>query len=169
MNQLQTKRNPWPIVIISYFVVFITFVVIFIVFAARQRTDLVRQDYYEEEIRFQHHIDRVSRTRAISAELGIAYDSRRQFITVTLPVAQANRQPTGRIFLYCPSDARLDQNIQLAVDKQGLQLVDGKKLQAGLWKVRVEWSVNGQEFVFNKSIVVGLQTGSQASMIHFRP
>ena len=53
-----------------------------------------------------------------------------------------------------PSDARLDQNIRLAVDQKGSQLVDTKKLRPGLWKVRVEWSVNGEEFFFDKSIVV---------------
>jgi hypothetical protein len=157
MNQLQTKRNPWPIVIISYFVVFITFIVVFVIFAARQRTDLVRQDYYDEEIRFQQQIDRVSRTRPISAEVGVTYDSSRQLITITLPVAQANRQPAGKILLYRPSDARLDRNIRLAVDEKGSQLVDTKKLRAGLWKVRVEWSVDGHEFFFDKSIVVNFR------------
>jgi hypothetical protein len=154
MNQPQAKRNPWPLVIISYFVVFITFIVMFVVFAVRQKTDLVRQDYYDEEIRFQNHIDRVSRTQPISAGVGVVYDSSRQLITVTLPVDHANRQPAGKIMLYRPSDARLDQNIQLAVDEKGSQLVDTKKLRSGLWKVRVEWSVNGQEFFFDQSIVV---------------
>ena len=154
MNKSRTKLNPWPVAIISFFVMAIAFIVSFIVFASGQRADLVRQDYYEEEIRFQHQIDRVSRTESISAQVGIAYDSAGRFIAVTLPALQADQQPTGRILLYRPSDARLDQSIRLALDPTGVQRLDAKRLRSGLWKIRVQWNVSGQEFFFDKSIVV---------------
>ena len=64
-------RNPWPIAIVSYFIIFIAFIAWFITFAMRQKMDLVRDDYYDQEIRFQQQIDRVQRTQSISTPRGV--------------------------------------------------------------------------------------------------
>src|ERR1035438_5936584 len=111
MNTPSNQRSLWPVSIISFFILAIIFVVSYVVFASRQRTDLVRQDYYDQEIRFQNHIDRMSRTRFISADAGIVYDAAQKFIAITLPPSSTNQLPVGEIFLYRPADERLDQNI----------------------------------------------------------
>jgi hypothetical protein len=41
------------------------------------------------------------------------------------------------------------------VNFDGIQEVDAQKLRAGLWKVRVFWNVDGQEYFFDQPIVVG--------------
>ena len=53
MNPSHPKKslNPWPYAVIGFFVVFISLIVIFIVFSLGQEIQLVRPDYYEEEIR----------------------------------------------------------------------------------------------------------------------
>jgi hypothetical protein len=154
MNTPSNQRSFWPVSIISFFILAIIFVVSYVVFASRQRTDLVRQDYYDQEIRFQNHIDRMSRTRFISPDAGIVYDTAQKFIAITLPRSSTNQLPVGDIFLYRPADERLDQNIPITVDQKGMQVVDAKNLETGLWKVRVEWKVDDQEFYFEKSIVI---------------
>jgi len=60
----------------------------------------------------------------------------------------------GRIQLYRPSDARLDRDLPLALDVNGLQRLDAKRLHAGPWNIRVQWSVDGEEFFLSRSIVV---------------
>jgi len=42
----------------------------------------------------------------------------------------------------------------IAVDAAGVQQVDAGKLQAGLWKVRVQWTVNGEEYFVDRVVVV---------------
>jgi len=139
----------------AFFALFIMFIVAFIVFATRQKIDLVRHDYYEEEVRFQQQLDRLTRTRPVHAEVAVAYDAGHQQITLTLPAAHAHRPATGQIHFYRPSDAGLDRDIELAVNFDGIQEVDAQKLRAGLWKVRVFWNVDGQEYFFDQPIVVG--------------
>lgn len=146
--------NPWPVAIIAFFALFITAVIAFIIFASRQRVDLVRPDYYEEEMRYQGQLDRLNRTRSISSQVAVDYNTRQQHILITLPREQAEHRPTGRIQLYRPSNASLDRSVPLAVDAAGLQQVDAAKLQAGLWKVRVQWTVNGEEYFVDRVIVV---------------
>src|SRR5689334_23052461 len=61
-SKMKKRINFWPFAIIGWFIIFATFIAIFGVFAARQKVDLVRTDYYDAEIRFQKQIERQERT-----------------------------------------------------------------------------------------------------------
>lgn len=153
-TQTTTRLNLWPYAIISYFVVFVSCVIAFIAWSVRHNMDLVRQDYYEQEIRYQDQIERLKRTQPLNAEVNVAYELARQRITITLPAAHA-AQARGRIHFYRPSDAKLDRDFPLSVGADGSQTLDARSLHAGHYKVRVEWTSGGQEFFFDRSIVVG--------------
>ncbi len=156
MNQkIKPRRNPWPIVIIAYFIVFISFTAVIVVYLSRQKMDLVRGDYYDDEIRYQEQLDRMNRTQPFSSQVSVAYSSAQQLITIALPQAQAQSKPSGRIRLYRPSDESLDQEIKLAVSPDGVQKVNAKSLRSGLWKVRVYWTVNGQDYFFGETVIIG--------------
>lgn len=154
MSALTKKFNPWPFAIIAYFAVFIAGIVGFVIFATRQKMDLVRADYYDEEIRFQEQIDRANRTKSLNAPIAIRYDASRSTLFLSLPTTPAQRVTKGRVQLYRPSDARLDLATQLTLGDDGVQQLDAKKLKPGLWKVRVLWELDGQEYFFDKSIVI---------------
>ena len=150
-----THRNPWPVALVVFFVVLISGIITFVVWSARHRMDLVRTDYYDEEIKFQQQLDRLNRTRPISAQVTIGYDSAHDVITIKLPPAPTPEFPAGRIRLYRPSDAHLDHHLRLAADANGSQRIDARKLRPGLWKVRVQWTVEGREYFFDQPVIVG--------------
>ncbi len=155
-----SRPNPWPIAIVVYFIIFIGFIICFTVFATRQKVDLVRADYYEEEIGFQKQLDRLNRSQSFSSATAIAYDTARQQVAIQLPSIPANATVTGNIHFYRPSDASLDQDAKLSVDARGTQYFDAKTLKTGLWKVRVQWKVNDQEYSLDQSIVIVPAPGS---------
>lgn len=150
----KSSRNPWPIAIIAYFIVFITFIASFITFATRQKVDLVRSDYYDDEIGYQKQIERESHTLSGSSKVTIAYKADTQQIVLRFPGKQDFTNTTGNIHLYRPSDASIDQEMPLAVGVDGMQSLDAKKLKFGLWKVRVQWTVNGEEYYSDQPLVV---------------
>ncbi|MGO8698466.1 MAG: FixH family protein [Limisphaerales bacterium] len=153
-------QNPWPIAIVCYFIIFIAFIAWFITFAMRQKMDLVRDDYYDQEIRFQQQIDRAQRTQSVSTQVTIAGDAANHFISIGLPREQAAQSPAGTILLYRPSDASLDQQFALKLDADGVQRLDVHALLPGLWKVRVQWTIGGQDYSFDKNIVLKRPAGS---------
>ncbi|MBI5775004.1 MAG: FixH family protein [Verrucomicrobia bacterium] len=150
-------RNPWPYAITAWFVVFISGIVAWVAFAMRQSSELVRSDYYEHEIRYQQQIERLGRTQPVAAQATAAYDPVQQRITVTVPDGHAARA-TGVIHFYRPSDAKLDRRLPLNVDTAGTQTMDAKALRPGLWKVRVQWKVGGEEFFFDRPILIAPQS-----------
>lgn len=157
MNAIDSKpagRNPWPIFLVVYFIVFITYIASFIVFAERQRMDLVREDYYDQEIKFQKQIDGATRAQSSRTPIAVRYDAATASITVALPKEQAARNPSGSVNFYRPSDAQLDETRPLAVNDTGVQHLDVKGLRKGPWKVRVEWKVDGQDYFSEQPFVV---------------
>jgi nitrogen fixation protein FixH len=153
MTTASNSRNPWPIAIVTFFIVFAMFIATFIAWATHQREDLVAANYYENEVRYQQQLDRMNQTQPLAAQVAVRYDAAQHSIVITLPVAQT-REAAGRIYLYRPSDARLDRDVQLAVNPEGVQHLNARGLRAGLWKVRVQWSANGKDYFVERSVLV---------------
>jgi nitrogen fixation protein FixH len=151
----QPKRSFWPYAIAGYFAFAIIGIVVFITWAVRQNMDLVRPDYYEHEILFQKQIDAVNRTRPFAGELKMAYDSSQHSLLVRVPAAHVGDQFKGQAHLYRPSNAKLDQRIELKPERDGHQLINAANLKPGLWKVRLDWTVGGEAFAFEQTILVG--------------
>jgi nitrogen fixation protein FixH len=147
------QRNLWPAGIIATFVLFIAGTVGLVVLSARNHVELVSPDYYERELRYQEQIASRERTQALPNQARVSYDAAQGSIVIALPAAQA-LAAQGRIQLYRPSDARLDREVPLALDGNGIQRLDAKQLHSGLWNVRVQWNVAGEEYFLNRSIVV---------------
>lgn len=150
-----TKRSLWPYAIASYFALAITGIAVFITWAVRQNMDLVRADYYEHEILFQKQIDAVNRARPFAKELTMAYDFSKHTLLVSVPATHIGEQFQGKAHLYRPSDARLDQHIDLKPARDGKQTINAANLAPGLWKVRLDWIANGESFAFEQTIIVG--------------
>lgn len=146
-------RSLWPYAIIGWFALFGTAMAAWIVVAVRNDMDLVSADYYEREILHQRQIDRQARTHPIQSEVKVAYDDAQQRITVALPASHA-AQARGKINFYRPSDAKLDREAKLSVNAGGEQALDAKPLRPGLWKVRVQWTVAGEEYFFDQAVTI---------------
>lgn len=140
------KRNPWPYAIALYFVIFITAMTGWIVFAVRNDHQLIRKDYYEQELKFQGELD--SLERGASANIQVAYEPTTRLLTVKFP-----HDAAGTIDFYRPSNDRADRQLPLLV-KDGVQTVDVQTFEPGLWKVRFTWSVNGAEFFHDRKMVL---------------
>jgi nitrogen fixation protein FixH len=147
------SRNLWPASIVGFFVIAIIFLVTFVAWAMRQREDLVSADYYEREVRYQQQLDSMNRSQTLAAQVRITFDPSQPAIVITLP-GDKRQGARGQVHLYRPSDARLDRELPLALDADGVQRLDAKQLNNGLWKVRVKWNANGQEYFLDQPVIV---------------
>ena len=148
------KRNPWPYAIIGYFVIFISGVVSWIVFAVHHEDQLVRSDYYEQEIRFQLQIDSAVRTAAVQKDVHIIYNAATQSVSIQLPAGHSALRPSGQVLFYRPSDAALDKELPLNIKTDGSQRINVADLKAGFWKVRLAWSAGGADYYCDQPIVL---------------
>jgi len=152
---MKPPSNPWPWAIILTFILFISGTVSLVVMACAQRVDLVRPDYYEEELRFQGHIDSLKRTQQLGGQAQVLYEPARERLTITLPQEHARHRVTGKVELYRPSAAGMDRQVPLQPGPDGVQDVSTAGLPPGLWKVRVTWTVENQDYFVEQKLVLG--------------
>jgi hypothetical protein len=156
-DSVSKSWNPWPWAIIGFFVIFIGCVVAFVVFATRQPMDLVRHDYYEEELRYQKRIDSAQRAQALPGTLSVQYAPRPEQLIISLPPATRTASK-GTVHLYRPSDAQLDRTLELSFDASARQVLDVPGLKPGLWKLRFAWELLGETYSHEESVVIPPKT-----------
>jgi hypothetical protein len=152
---MPTTRNLWPLGIILTLAIFFAGTVGLVVMACSQRVDLVSPDYYEKELKYQSQIDRAERTHRAASQGSVAYDAAGKYITFSLPADQVSLAVWGSIELYRPSAARMDHAVSLKPDAKGIQRLDASGLAPGLWRVRVSWTSEKQNYYLEQQVVVG--------------
>ena len=141
--------------IVAAFAIFLAGTAALVFIACGHKVDLVSVDYYEQEIHYQTQIDRLDRARRLAIPASVAYDAARHRIAISLPIAHAQRHAAGRVALYRPSAAGLDREMKLEPDAQGIHSLDTRLLQPGLWKVRVSWRFEEQDYLIDQPIIIG--------------
>lgn len=152
MISTPVRVNPWPYAIGGVLALFFILVVAFGVYASRQRFDLVRADYYAEELRHDAQAERRRRTHSLAGGVSVTAlpDGA---LAVQVPPGHADKAFTGRLQLYRPSDARLDHETELHPDAAGRQTLDAR-LAPGPWRVRLGWTRGGEEYLHETLLVV---------------
>jgi len=120
------------------------------IYMMSQDVNLVADDYYDKEIKYQHQIDRIERTKKLNEENIIAYNG--TTIIIKLPPKLKNKNVEGEIHFYRPSDASADLRIPLSIDSSGVQVIPVSALTKGLWTVKVDWLVHGNEYFNEKRL-----------------
>lgn len=154
MKPSTPTRNLWPYGIFATLLVFACGLAGFAVTAVRQNMDLVRDDYYESDLRYQSQIDRLNRTARLAEETAIEFHAAARTIELRLPSGHGARQPSGSIQIYRPSDAALDRQVEFAPDTTGAQRIDAREMVSGLWKLKITWQVGGEEFFVDRVVVI---------------
>jgi hypothetical protein len=123
---------------------FVMIVLASVFFAMTQSVDLVTENYYDKELKFQDQIDRNSRTRALKekTEIGIIENS----IKLKFPNLPDKNNPKDYILLYRPSDPAKDIKLPVSADSLCFQGISTDKLAKGFWKIKLNWTSGGAEY-----------------------
>ncbi len=138
----------WGIKIIITFIVFATGIGTLVGISMSKNIDLVSENYYEKELKYQDRIDMMNRANLLKEKL-IVVNTQGE-VNVKFPETFLNENITGTINFYRAMDKKKDFNIEIKSDESGVQNISTEKMDKGNWKVEVMWRVNGNEY-FNQS------------------
>lgn len=116
-----------------------------------QKVDLVTDNYYDKELKFQQQIDKVNNTHQLAEKVEMKYDG--EMIQIKFPLSFVSSKPTGEIFFYRPSDNKKDFKLPLVIDDKGVQFVPVSGLANGYWKIQLNWLMNESEYFNELSFV----------------
>jgi len=135
-------------------ILFVSFIISLVVWCVKQDDiQLVSENYYEKEILYQDEIEKIKNTRAYYSEI-IKLDESNQNIQLRFASEKLEGAATGNIQLFRPSDADKDLLITIATNAESVQNINTSKLAKGLWKVKLDWSQGGKDFLEEQTIIL---------------
>ena len=142
-------RISWGYKIVIFYLSFVIGILFLVYKANNENFDLVTENYYEAELRYQDVIDQKSNTSALSASPKITHTI--NSVSIQLPKEFANKMVEGEVYLYRPSDASRDIRQKFRTQDGFYQLELGKEL-SGSYDIKLSWHVAGKQFLEEKKI-----------------
>jgi nitrogen fixation protein FixH len=132
------------------FIGFIMFMVITMMTNKEYDHDLVTEAYYEKDLQYQNEIDAQENTNALSEKI----ESKKvaEGWLLTFPKEIDPDKIKGTVFLYRPSNKRLDFNIPIVISNAQL-LIPDESLLDGRWNITIDWEYEGSHYMYKESIV----------------
>lgn len=135
---------------LGLFIVFILFFVIRITTDKKYDYDLVTEEYYKRDMAFQTEIDAEENSNLLAnAITGI---KTAQGYEITFPNGIDYTKVEGTLFLYRPSNKKLDFNVPLKLSSSKL-VIKGNKLVPGRWNTIIHWTYEGKNYLYKEEIV----------------
>ena len=139
----------WGTSIAIFYIAFAVTMVGFVIKSKTYDHSLVTDDYYAQDLAYQHHYDKMVNAKALANDLTIGKVGEQvQFL-----FPKEIEQPNGEILFYRASDKSKDFTVKVSTDSNGLQTVPTSQLVPGRWTVKVDWQGGGKEF-YKEQVVI---------------
>ena len=148
------SSKSWPIGIAIIYVSFVLILVAFVIYSSFIQVDLVSENYYEEEIKYQQQINRMDRAMALSEPVSWSYDKNSDYLTLNFPKEIDPLKVKGQILFFRPSDAKQDKLTALNLTSEHTQSINIKNLTSGYWKLKIFWQVDDTEYYKEGNLIV---------------
>jgi hypothetical protein len=132
------------------FIFFALFIGTLVFVAMKQEVSLVSKNYYEEELKHSEKMHRVSNANALAAKPELAFEGNK----VKVSFVQFSQIENGKLTVQRPSKAALDYQFEVPAVSDSNQYFELKNWEPGLYRVSFSWSANGQDYYFEKLLVL---------------
>lgn len=114
---------------------------LFLVFKSTQvNFDMVEKDYYTAELQFDKKKAAQQNTRSLSAPIDIAQEG--NYVIIQFPKECIGHDMEGNLLLYRPSNQKMDIEVPLSLDKDGIVMIENSKLNSGKYILKGDWVMN---------------------------
>jgi hypothetical protein len=146
------KKISWgtgiAIGIIVFVVISITMTVIFMT----QDVSLVSNNYYEKSLSYQDEIDKQSRTKSLDEQVKINFNG--EVINILFPSTYLDKNISGEIYFYRPSNSKLDFKLPLELNEEGNQLILTRNFEKGFWRIKLNWVMDGNAYYNERALTI---------------
>lgn len=142
-----TIKWNWGTGLIIAYSGFVVFMLGMVYLCTQQHFDLVTEDYYEQELKFQQVIDGSRNEQQLEKQTAITMAN--GVVTVTLPMETVEN---GKVVFYKPDNSIYDKTVPLT--GTNFVSVPVSQLKSGLYKVKVTWYAGGKPFFNEQSLFI---------------
>ena len=147
------KRNMkinWGTGIVIALVLFMAFIAFFVIksFDAKNRHELVDDEYYKSELKYQDEIDKQENVKTLSGKV-IVTKTANGFV-IEFP-KEINDETSGTISFLRRSNKVLDFELPIAITNHKM-IIEHDNLISGNWNITIDFASNSQEYLVKRSI-----------------
>lgn len=139
----------WGKSMLFVYLAFVAGILFMVVKAFGHDFDLVTEDYYAEELRFQNRID--AEKNALPFVDSVSIEVAENSIKLKFPAALAGMQE-GKAYFYKASDASEDVHLALQPDATGIVEFGKEQFAKGFYTLKLSWVESGKEYFMQRNI-----------------
>ncbi len=132
---------------IMSFMAFILYLVITMTTDKNFNHDLVIEDYYKQELKFQDQMARETNSQTLIKDIEI--EKVPQGLRIDFPPDLDPGLIKGKMMLYRPSNKEQDFTIPIQL-KESHIILPGNLLEKGRWNIIIDWSYGDETYYFKK-------------------
>ena len=143
----------WATGIVMAIVLFMSFILYFVVKVQSNHfydSELVEEDYYKQEQFID--IDRQKTINANQLENPIKIERVAEGYNIVFPQNFDPKKINGKVFLYRPSNQKLDSEIPISLTNDSHLLIPNRLLVDGLWNIIIDFEYQGKQYLKKENI-----------------
>ncbi len=140
----------WGTGITLFYACFMAILLFFVVKSTTHDNSLVMENYYEQDLKYQSHFDRIVNANKLKQQITFKQNPTAQNIELKFP--EKLKKIKGQIHLFRPSTKNRDVFLEVKIDKEGMMVIPTKNLKSGRWKIKVNWEDDSKEYYTEKDI-----------------
>ena len=130
---------------------FVALITTMVMMCFGQKVELVSDDYYAKELKFQDQITAVNNEKELNKSINHYFN--KKTITLILDSNLMNCNLQGTVTFFRPSDSSKDLKIKMNF-KNGKQIIDKNNLLRGVYKLQLNWTSNGKNYYKEDEIFI---------------
>ena len=126
---------------------YLTFMVVLLFFVFKSTTydnSLVMDNYYEQDLRYQEHYDKIVNTQNLEKGVVVNYKAKQQKIEIHFPPVM--KDLNGTLHFFHPSTKNKDVTLALQANENGQMTILTDRFASGRWKIKLDWVSNQKAY-----------------------
>lgn len=117
----------------------------------QQQYDLVSEDYYDQELKYQDKIDGSKQAASISP---VTISQTASDVIIKMPEELKGEAMEGEVWLYCASKASNDLKLPLNIDYDGIMSINKNKISGSNYTAKISWSSGKDKYYKELPIII---------------
>ena len=141
----------WGYKILLVYLAFIVGILILVYKSSSEKVDLVTENYYQQELKYEQKIDQAERAQSLSSPL--RYEVNKNEISIFFPEEMKDKNISTEILLYYPADESKDSVYNLETSSGKLTIVLPEK-DKGMYELKMDWKVDTTKYYSEHNVLI---------------
>lgn len=142
----------WGYKILIGFSTFVIGMLCMVGVAMKQSNEMMDDNYYEKELKFQDKIDASKNLFAVTEKLSITDSG--NVVVLQLPAATVASNTVGIIECIRSAEQKRDVKLRLQLDENGRQVLPKTLFVNGIYQLRLDWTTNGTTYFHSQELII---------------